>query len=152
MVATSVYIGNADSKRMVAVYGSLRIGEDNDWVGDENNARYLGQGKTCNNYNLYEHCGKSYPHVSLTHDDSNTPVVVDVFEITQGQLVTAYDGLESYPQFYNRTEVTVDMYNGDIAEAWIYHIDESAPVPVRSGDWSEHLAEDRAARGVPNEK
>jgi gamma-glutamylcyclotransferase (GGCT)/AIG2-like uncharacterized protein YtfP len=152
MVTTTLYQGNANAKRMVAVYGSLRVGEGNDPVNERAGARYLGQGKTCENYNLYEHGGKGYPHVSMAHNDSGTPVVVDVFEITQAALTSDYDGLEGYPTFYNRTEITVDMYNGDIAEAWMYHIDEDWENPVRSGDWAEHLREWRASMGISEDE
>jgi gamma-glutamylcyclotransferase (GGCT)/AIG2-like uncharacterized protein YtfP len=142
-MAHTVYRGNADSKRMVAVYGSLRVGEGNEWVNTEADARYLGQGKTLEDFNLYEHHGKGFPHVSLKHNDSETQVVVDVFEITQEQLTTSYDGLEGYPSFYNRSEVVVEMYNGDMTEAWIYHIDEDYPVPVRCGDWVTYLQDSK---------
>ncbi len=149
---TTIYQGQSNVKRMVAVYGSLRVGEGNEWLNIEAGARYLGQGKTLKDFNLYEHHGKGFPHVSLAHNDSKTPVTVDVYEVTHGQLTTSYDGLEGYPSFYNRTEVAIEMYNGDLLESWIYHIDEDYPVPVRSGDWSAYLAEDRAARGLSDDE
>jgi len=137
-------------KTMVAVYGSLRVGEGNSWMNDEANAIYLGGGKTHHNYNIYEHHGKGFPHVSMKHNDSETPVVVDVFEIAQSELFSSYDRLEGYPSFYDRTKIAIKMYNDDMLEAWMYHIDEDYPVPVRSGDWSAYLEEHRVAMAMEN--
>ena len=123
------------TKHLVAVYGSLRLGMSNASVNDRAEATFLGKGNTKEDFNLYQYGGGYFPCVSLAHSSNKTPVVVDVFEVSQDGLEGPYDALEGYPGFYNRTEIIVKMYNDDLVKAWIYHIDEKQEVLVTSGDW-----------------
>jgi gamma-glutamylcyclotransferase (GGCT)/AIG2-like uncharacterized protein YtfP len=110
---------------------------ENECVNERAKAEYMGEGKTDKNFNLYQYGNGYFPCVSLEHTDNATPVVVDVFQVTQDGLEGPYDALEGYPGFYNRTKILVKMYNDDLVEAWIYHIDEAQPNVVESGDWVE---------------
>lgn len=139
-VHTTVVTAKEKQKVLVAVYGSLRQGMGNDHLNKRAKALYLGEGKTVYNYNIYPHYGPGFPHVSLKHDCSDSPVTVELYETNQYQLESAYDCLEGYPDFYNRTPVAIRMENDDIVEAWIYHIDQHLPDQIKSGDWCEYKA------------
>lgn len=129
----------AEGKTFVAVYGSLRTGMSNFGVNTRAGAELVGKGRTVENYDLHRYAGCYFPSVSLTHSDSEKPVVVEVFETTQAGLIGPYDGLEGYPNFYNRTIVPVVLDDGRELDAWIYHIDEKQTDVVDSGDWVEYL-------------
>ena len=129
----------AEGKTFVAVYGSLRTGMSNYGVNLRAGAELVGKGRTVEDYDLHRYAGCYFPSVSLTHSDSEKPVVVEVFETTQAGLTGPYDGLEGYPNFYNRTVVPVVLDDGREVDAWIYHIDEKQTDVVDSGDWVEYL-------------
>lgn len=126
-------------KVYIATYGSLRLDMQNFHVNNRGGGQYIGTGKTEQNYDLFRYGGSYFPSVSLTHSENNKPVVVDVFEAPVSGLTGAYDGLEGYPHFYNRTQIPVILEDGHRVEAWIYHIDEKQPTPVVTGDWCEYV-------------
>jgi gamma-glutamylcyclotransferase (GGCT)/AIG2-like uncharacterized protein YtfP len=129
------YIAPKKAIQLIAVYGSLRPGMSNERVNDNAEARHLGTATTVNHMNLYEYGQGYFPSVSLEHTDSGKPVVIDLYECTEDNMIDHYDALEGYPSFYNRTKIPVRTYTDDIVEAWIYHIDEAQDVLVTSGDW-----------------
>lgn len=122
-------------KVLVATYGSLRRGMSNEGVNTRADATYVGKGKTVEKFDLFRYNGSYFPSVSLAHNESNTQVVVDVWETDLKGLTGPYDFLEGYPSFYNRTEIEVAMDDGTIRNAWIYHIDRVMPERVAHGDW-----------------
>lgn len=122
----------------IATYGSLRRNMENYGVNSRGNGVFVGHGRTTENYDLYRYQGRAYfPSISLVHNESNCPVVVDVFEAPDDRtgLKGSYDMLEGYPSFYNRTEIPITLENGDTLTAWIYHIDEKQGDPIEGGDW-----------------
>lgn len=119
----------------IATYGSLRRDMENFRVNSSGGGKFVGKGQTVNNYDLFRFGGGYFPSVSLKHSESDKPVVVDVFIAPESGLHGAYDCLEGYPHFYDRTPVDILMDNGDTLTAWIYHIDEVQPTRVESGDW-----------------
>jgi gamma-glutamylcyclotransferase (GGCT)/AIG2-like uncharacterized protein YtfP len=124
---------------LVATYGSLREGFHNNGVMKRANGEFQFNGITKENYNLYS-LG-SFPAVSLAHNYNETPVVVDVYEVDDDGLQGPLDTLEGYPNFYNRTLVTIVDGIGEEHQAWLYHIDEDrAASLVKSGDWADHYA------------
>ncbi len=125
------------NKVLIAAYGSLRKGMSNFGVNARGGGEYSFTGKTKNCYNLYRYGQCYFPSVSLEHDTNGTQVVVDVFEAPESGMLGAYDRLEGYPDFYNRTEITVVDSEGKEHTAWIYHIDEEQDTLVQSGDWVE---------------
>lgn len=129
-----------DGKTFIATYGSLRRGMQNFRVNANGNGEYVGTGKTLDNINLYRYSGCYFPSVSLKHDSNGKQVVVDVFEAPEGEtgLEGSYDMLEGYPSFYNRTQIVVELDNGQQLLAWIYHIDNEQNELIESGDWCEH--------------
>ncbi|MFW3388518.1 UNVERIFIED_CONTAM: gamma-glutamylcyclotransferase family protein, partial [Kocuria sp. CPCC 205274] len=121
----------------IATYGSLRRSMENASVNLRGNGEFIGKGKTDDNYDLFKYGGGYFPSVSLQHNASGVPVVVDIYEAPEGHtgLTGSYDALEGYPDFYNRTEVPITLDNGDKLTAWIYHIDEVTGDRVEHGDW-----------------
>ncbi|UIW10527.1 gamma-glutamyl cyclotransferase [Aeromonas phage BUCT695] len=122
----------------IATYGSLRRGMSNYTVNQRGGGIWVGRGKTVDDINLYRYHGCYFPSISLAHSSHGSKVVVDVFEAPSSGLFGAYDCLEGYPSFYNRTKVMIDMDGGSQLEAWIYHIDQEQEEPVVSGDWCLH--------------
>lgn len=139
VITTNTVRKPAEGKTFIATYGSLRRGKQNYRVNESGCGKFVGLGVTEENYNLYRYSGSYFPSVSMTNSDNNTPVVVDVFEAPiDGGLTGAYDALEGYPNFYNRTKVNIKMDDGSTLEAWIYHIDEDQDEVITSGDWCLH--------------
>lgn len=123
---------------LVAVYGSLRQGLGNHRVIGMANGELVDTGKTKENYNMYSLGG--FPSVSLAHTTHNSPIVVEVYRTDEEGLTGPLDGLEGYPNFYNRTLVDVVLDDsGEVVKVWLYHIDEEQRVPVHNGDWFEYL-------------
>ena len=132
-------------KVLVATYGSLRAGNHNYVVNTRAGATSLGEGWTVENYNLYQYGNAYFPSVSLTHNDNESKVRVEVFETDQAGLEGPYDGLEGHRgndneyTFYKRTPIQVTLDSGEEVTAWIYHIDEEQETLVKSGDWTAYL-------------
>lgn len=131
-----------ENKVLVAVYGTLRTGEGNHRCMVRAEGKSLGLGKTVENYNLYN-LG-AFPKVSLTRNDHNVPVVVEVFETDTRGLTGPLDALEGYPAFYDRTEVDVTLDSGETVKAWIYHIENNSGLtyPIMNGDWVKRNEEE----------
>lgn len=131
-------------KVFVATYGSLRRNMQNFRVNERAGGSFYGHGATVKDFDLFRYGGAYFPSVSLAHSESGKPVVVDVFETTQGGLEGPYDMLEGYnPKnpadgFYVRTQIEVKLESGEVVNAWIYHIDEEQNERVESGDWCTH--------------
>ncbi len=125
---------------LVATYGSLRRNMGNHHVNELAGGEFVGTGKTAGNVDIFAYCG-GFPSISLKHCENGKPVVVDVYRTTQAGLEGPYDRLEGYSptrksgNFYDRSEVMIDMDNGEQVKAWIYHIDEQTGPLVESGDW-----------------
>ena len=122
----------------VATYGSLRTGQANEHVNDAAHAVSLGLGWTDKEYRLGRYGGAFFPVVTLGIPVSK--VRVEVFKTDEQGLRNAYDRLEGYPSFYNRTQIPVTMDDGTEVVAWIYHIEEDnvASEVVKHGDWVKH--------------
>lgn len=131
-----------DGNVFIATYGSLRRGMQNFSVNARGGGEYVATGESQANYNLYRYGSAYFPSVSLIHSNSGTPVVLDIFEAPELGMTGAYDSLEGYPSFYNRTPIEVLLDNGDTLLAWIYHIDEEQEEVITSGDWCAHNVED----------
>lgn len=134
---------NTESKVYVATYGSLRRAMQNYRVNERAGGKFVGKGSTADNVDLFRFGGSYFPSVSLVHSESGKPVVVDVFETTVDGLTGPYDMLEGYSEnehtrFYNRSEIVINMDDGNQIRAYIYHIDEEQPERVESGDWCLH--------------
>lgn len=130
----------AEGNTFIATYGSLRRGMQNFRVNAAGGGEYVGTGTTKDKCTIYRYSGCYFPSVSLKPEEHEaTHVVVDVFEAPiDGGLDGAYDSLEGYPNFYNRTQVEIELDEGQTLTAWIYHIDEPQEEVVVGGDWCLH--------------
>lgn len=114
----------------VAVYGSLRKGMHND--GFLKNAEYLGVFETSPSYNLYS-LG-SYPGLTK---GGNTPVTMEVYEVTQSELMSinrleGYDPSSEDNTFYDRINLRTPF---GTAFTYVYEGDVSNYTPLEVGDW-----------------
>lgn len=124
--------------KLVAVYGSLRKGFGNHPV--LGSSEFVEETTLTGNYRMVSLGG--FPGVLPTTEEKATPIVVEVYHVTQAEDARRLDALEGYRgpdsehNFYDRQEVTLD--NGMVAE--IYLLDEEGYgqcTPVETGDWAD---------------
>ncbi|WWV92025.1 hypothetical protein [Escherichia phage PJNS034] len=126
---------------LVAVYGSLLSGLHNHGVMERAKGKLIGAGESVQNINMYSLGG--FPSISLEHSSHGNTIRVEVYEVPD-EGMRPLNALEGYrgedgPNFYNRTPIKIKMDNGDMLEAFIYHIDETQSHPVIDGDWRKYL-------------
>lgn len=115
----------------VFVYGSLKQGKHNSYLLD--GSKYLGAAKTlAKTFKMFD-LG-AYPAIKL--DAGNTDIKGELFEVDDRTLASL-DWLEGYPELYNRTEVDVSTYTGDIYRAIVYHMENPTDgfKTIDDGDW-----------------
>lgn len=116
-------------KTLVAVYGSLRQGMGNHRLLEQRASEFLGSERV---QGWRMHSLGAYPFI--TPDESTAGIRIEVYEVDETTFARL-DGLEGYPNFYNRRMISTS--HGD---AWIYFIQDnssSAPV-VENGDWVDY--------------
>ncbi|WXX18471.1 hypothetical protein TacPo2_16 [Pantoea bacteriophage TacPo2] len=128
-------------KNLVAVYGSLLSGLGNHRVMERARGELLGTGESVINIDMYSLGG--FPSISLAHSEHKSTIRVEVYEVDDEgmkplNMLEGYRG-EGERNFYNRSLVDIKLDNGDVVEAFIYHIDEQQSTPVVDGDWREYL-------------
>jgi gamma-glutamylcyclotransferase (GGCT)/AIG2-like uncharacterized protein YtfP len=115
---------------LVAVYGSLR-------QGFGNHQRFLSHLKPLGldlieGWDMYS-LG-AFPAIV----GGSGAVVVEVYDVDDNTL-RMLDGLEGFPHFYNRSQVSTEY-----GEAWVYHFNEdwsgraNYHHKVESGDWRDY--------------
>lgn len=119
-----------DKMYKVAVYGSLRKGMHNeDFL---KNAKFLGVFESSPSYNLYS-LG-AYPGLTK---GGTTPVTMEVYEVTQAELMSinrleGYDPNSENNTFYDRINIRTPF---GTAFTYIYEGDVSNNTPLDVGDW-----------------
>lgn len=140
---TNVTLGTQSKPILVATYGTLIRGESNHGSMERAGGEFVSAGKTVDNYDIFKYCG-GFPSVSLAHSNNNKPVTVEVFRVDEKGLKGALDCLEGtrYPphhsdNMYNRTVVPIRLTDGQVVDAWIYHIDEDLgeDLLIKGGSW-----------------
>jgi len=122
------------NKEIVAVYGSLRKGFGNNRLLET--ADFVSDGITLKEFTMHSLGG--FPAIIEGGDHGVTVEMYEVDSTTFKRL----DGLEGYPDFYNRQQTLVDCGGGRQVSAWIYYMEEgsrfidNSPV-VYSNDWKE---------------
>jgi len=93
---------------LVAVFGSLKKGFGNHRViGD---SEFLGTTKTEPKFTMFSFGG--FPGLLL---EGNTSIEVEVYDVTNREIMNGLDRLEGYPSFYDRTQIETEF-----GDAWIY--------------------------------
>lgn len=124
------------SSHLVAVYGTLRQGQRNNWLLKD--SKFLGTVTTTGNVLMLDNGW--YPYAVL--DEGDKPIVVELYEVDDDTL-EALDTLEGYVEgsefnHYERSEIELNMGGGRVVKALIYHVDkysvQSYP-EIESGDW-----------------
>lgn len=114
----------------VAVYGTLLSGFGNNWLLRD--AVRLDEGKSMFWGTMYSNGG--FPILSL--DEPTSLIDVEVYRVDTLEIMEGLDMLEGYPGWYDRTQKTFKMNNGEEIKAWIYHQDKAFNMPVvESGSW-----------------
>ncbi len=114
----------------VFVYGTL--------LSEERNNHYLEYSELLGKEVVYGFKMKDLGFFPACMEDSNSEVAIlgEVWEISTKTLAIL-DGLEGYPDFYNR--VLVRTF---IGEAWIYINNNVGHCPtIESGDWKSYTKE-----------
>lgn len=128
-------------KTLVFVYGTLRKGQHNASVLGA--SPYRGDARTARDYRLL-HLGGFPAIVPVARPGAGAAIVGEVYEC-DARTMRDLDRLEGAPDFYYRTQVTLDT--GD--QAWIYILnrdnDNAAYPVIPSGDWLDKTGCDRVA-------
>ena len=113
---------------LVFVYGTLLKGEPNNRL--LKTSKFLGPERVCG---LSMRDLVYYP-ACIPDADVQKAVVGEVWEVDD-QTFHSLDGLEGYPNFYDR--IQVPTFAG---KAWIYiNFDAENEPEIESGDWRLHL-------------
>ena len=124
----------ANNKRIpVAVYGTLKGGFHNNYL--LNNSHFVGRFKSCLPFTMYSRGG--FPILSLDSDHERTQVTVEIYMVSEEDLLNRLDRLEGYPDWYDRSqqEFYQDTMAGPMV-AWIYHQNGTHDLPVvADGNW-----------------
>lgn len=113
----------------VFVYGTLLSGERNNLFLQNPEYKLLGNckvtGFTMYNLGAFPACVRDYSFNTINGE---------VWEISDGRL-DCLDGLEGYPNFYNREEIPTEF-----GYAWIYiHTKEPNAEVIKSGNWKQYI-------------
>jgi gamma-glutamylcyclotransferase (GGCT)/AIG2-like uncharacterized protein YtfP len=152
-----------DPSTALAVYGTLRRGERNAALLRE--APYLGLGRIAGRmWEMPETADREYAYPSLVIPDAppdgapdpdpsatggpvGSSVVVELYDLTDPDLLAAVDALEAFdPDDVAGSEYVrrlVDIVDGPVGEAWIYVYNgppEAKGAPIPDGDWVAHRA------------
>lgn len=117
------------AKYKVFVYGSLKRGFGNNVLLRD--AEFIGNDETIrSDFDL--RCWGAYPAV---YESGSTVVKGELYSVDDGTF-TSLDGLEGYPDFYNRQ--LVELKSGN--KAWMYFIENEEPTgePCEEGLWPLH--------------
>lgn len=133
-----------EEKKLIAVYGTLRLGQGNyKYLLDNKHSKHLGTTTVDNNFTLVDYTGGGGFPAVIHHKEGKTPIVVDVFEVTM-PVARSVDSLEGYHEkdeihtFYDRMSVDTEFGKADI-----YFMTERAlnrPI-IDHGDWVKYKEE-----------
>ncbi len=102
-----------DTTELVAVYGTLKIGQSNNSY--IRGCRHIGSGETLDEYPMII---KGLPYL-VKEKGVGYNVEVDVFEVGEFDL-RGLDRLEGHPNWYRREKTEIKLDNGRHVSAWVY--------------------------------
>ena len=132
-----VWYSNAsciNTGKMVAVYGTLKSGNGNNYFMDK--AKFIGWGTTSEKHRL---CISGLPY--LIEGGDGHRVEVEVYEVDAVGLAHL-DRLEGHPLLYERRETQVELDGGDEITAWIYFAPETCDNGVYSKSYGPSWLDD----------
>ena len=112
---------------LIAVYGTLRVGERN-----HHYAANAISNRPCTFKGTLYDTGWGFPAFV---PQGKTKVTAELVEVTMSDWADI-DHLEGYPRLYDRKLIPVTLPDGTTAEAWVYimnHLPEQAKA-IKSGD------------------
>lgn len=112
----------------VFVYGTLKTGYGN------HRALELPDGEpaVANGIDIFASAMRSYPFAAR----GTGRTIGEVLHVSEEQF-RRIDRLESYPSFYQREEIIVELASGETVKAWIYLCPKMAATQpkIESGEW-----------------
>jgi len=114
----------------IFVYGSLMKGEFNHSILKRENNKFIRKAVTTRDYNLFDLGG--FPGMTRP---GNYSIVGEVYEVCK-ETVRHLDILESHPQFYIRSLISLD--DGEVVSTYILDnaYAKNAPL-IKSGNWKK---------------
>lgn len=129
------------NKIYVSVYGSLRQGMGNHRVMEFANGKFVGTARIPN-LELFAYAGTSFPATAFNDETETQGTLVEVYEVSEKGLRGPLDGLEGYPNFYNRSLIDIPELN---LKSWVYHMEldelQGKYELIESGDWVAYREE-----------
>jgi gamma-glutamylaminecyclotransferase len=106
----------------VAVYGSLKQGYGNHGLLERGQAELIGLGTT--SLSTFEMISfGAFPGL-IINPSSHNKVGVEVYRINE-LTFNRLDGLEGYPNFYNRGIFQIELDDKRLLSAWMYYLNDS---------------------------
>ena len=104
----------------VFVYGTLKRGEGNHRVMERADGKFLDEVTADAPLVMWSLGG--FPAVAFS-DKGNKPVTGELYEVAEDNM-WPLDVLEGYPDFYNRTQISVTLSDGGtFDDVWVYHLE-----------------------------
>lgn len=124
-------------KVLIAVYGTLRMGEGNHRLL-EGRAKYLGTFKTLPKFTMY---GKNSGFPIVT-PSGKTPITYELFEVSDNNTLSRLHSLEGFSGFMNHPKNWYDVTPIDTphGQAYMYIQDrefEGTQSIITTGDWKK---------------
>lgn len=118
---TKDYTEDVMRNDFLAVYGTLKKGNGNNYLLDNNFFEFVGRGKTINKYPMVL---RGVPFVS-DKPGVGYNIAVDVFRILDPRAMSSVDGLEGHPVWYVRKISNIMLEDGNEIAAWLYFNEEA---------------------------
>lgn len=115
------------------VYGSLREG-----LG---NHRVLGESKRQDDgvipFGFRMRSMGGFPAIYHAGAQDETPITVEVYEVSSEDVAQRLDWLEGYPNFYDRK--VIKLADGRVGWVYFIHREDTSRPLVPEGDWKKFL-------------
>jgi gamma-glutamylcyclotransferase (GGCT)/AIG2-like uncharacterized protein YtfP len=123
--------------KLLAVYGSLRMGMGNDGILTDPSTRFLGEEQTSPAFTMID-LG-AYPGVV---NQGDTPITIEVYGVSE-DVWRRVEHLEGYPDYYDRIPLETSHGRAEMYVLPGHYLPQYRERIVESGDWTRFHSERR---------